>query len=92
MKKVKLTLGLLIIPFIGVSQSTSATNTQTGGQTRYLGFDNNFSLRTLTNGVTRMQINGITNAYGVNTSGFIGIGTNNPAAPLHIVDLGCCVQ
>lgn len=47
MKKIKLVLGLMILPFIGVSQSTTATNTQTGGQTRYLGFDNNFPLRTV---------------------------------------------
>ena len=86
MKKVKLTLGLLIIPFIGVSQSTSATNTQTGGQTRYLGFDNNFSLRTLTNGVNRMLLAGGNMS---NNAGRLALGNNlpnsfSPANRLHL--------
>jgi len=65
MKKVKLALGLMILPFIGVSQSTTATNNQNIGQTRYLGFDNNFPLRTVTAGVNRTKLNGNVN-YTVN--------------------------
>ncbi len=101
MKKLKLALGLMILPFIGVSQSTTATNNQNGGQTRYLGFDNNFSLRTVTNGVTRIRLNGslvsnITGYTANDVSGYMGLGSGgfasvdgwfNANAPLTLLQL-----
>lgn len=79
MKKIKLVLGLMILPFIGVSQSTTATNNQNIGQTRYLGFDNNFPLRTVTNGVNRTKLNGTftTSANQYDIDGYTTFGNTN---------------
>ncbi len=74
---------------IALSQSTFNNNVFLNG--RYLGWDFSNGANPLfikTNNQVRMQINGITTAFGDNTSGFIGIGTYNPAAPIHIVGAG----
>ncbi len=68
------------------AQSSTSSNWQNVGQTNFIGYINNFPLLIKTNNTTRMHINGNgTVAAGVFTDGFIGIGTNNPISPLHIV-------
>ncbi len=67
------------------AQSTNATNAW--NNSRFLGWDgsnNNNPLTIRTNNITRMHINGNMTGYGVNTSGFIGVGMSNPGAPVHI--------
>jgi hypothetical protein len=86
MKKIFFTTFGVVMYFWSVAQSTTQQNNQIGNQSRYLGWENNFGLRIATNNQTRMWLNSDgTFASGVNTSGFIGIGTTNPIAPLHII-------
>lgn len=71
------------------AQSTTAFNSYAAG--RYLGFDGSNGTNPLTiqtNAVVRMRINGLAAGYGVNTSGFVGMGTAVPASPMHIVGSG----
>ncbi|MDD2982367.1 MAG: tail fiber domain-containing protein [Crocinitomicaceae bacterium] len=75
---------------MGVNYSAFCQNWLTNGNNvtagQFLGSINNQPLLFRTANVNRMHINGngiITN--GANASGFIGIGTNVPSAPLHIV-------
>jgi len=71
----------LVVVNQALSQGGAGTNAFNGG---YLGW-NTFSganpLTIRTNNVTRMHINGNIGT----TSGFIGIGTTNPQAPMHIL-------
>jgi len=70
-------------------QSTNTGNTFAPGE--FLGWDafnGTNPLLIKTNDVTRMRINGIAAGYGVNTSGFVGMGTTVPASPMHIVGSG----
>lgn len=71
----------------GISQTYWLSNgsLNNGSFGNNLGTFNNYPINIYTNSTQRMRINGAASGYGVNTSGFIGIGTNNPAAPLHIV-------
>lgn len=68
------------------SQATSATNGWMAPN--FLGFNNTNGANPLeirVNGITRMHFNGTGTGYGVNTWGFIGVGTSSPASPLHVV-------
>lgn len=80
MKKIKLMLGMSMLPFIGVCQSSSPNNVQNVPQTKYLGYSNNYPLYTKTNGVTRTKLNGslIYNINGFNEvrSGYFLLGNN----------------
>ncbi len=70
------------------TNNSPANNFYSGG---FLGWTNTNGANPLlikTNNITRMHFNGSTGGYGVNTSGFIGIGTSTPAAPLHIFGSG----
>jgi hypothetical protein len=91
MKKLKLALGLMILPFIGLSQSTAATNNQNVLQTRYLGFDNNFPLRTVTAGITRTILMGTAPAGSISGALGLGAGLNTPLAKLHVQDFATTV-
>jgi hypothetical protein len=71
------------------AQATEINNNYSNN--RYLGYNGSNGANPLlfkTNGITRMQMNGFVSAYGLSTAGFIGIGTSNPAAPLHIEGKG----
>ncbi len=86
-------VGLLMSTNIN-AQSTDAGatgNTWTATPDKFLGFNasngtNPLTIRT--NNIVRMRINGIAAGYGVNTSGFVGMGTTVPAAPMHVVGSG----
>jgi hypothetical protein len=56
-------------------------NNNTNPTINYLGTSNNFGLSIRTNGLERIRINENTGF----TSGFVGIGTNNPLFQLHVV-------
>ena len=74
--------------FTQATNNSPANNFYSGG---FLGWTNTNGANPLlikTNNITRMHFNGSTAGYGVITSGFIGIGTSNPAAPLHIIGSG----
>lgn len=86
---------LISLLFFGVTVIVNAQASAPVGNgwlaTKYLGFDATNGANPLlikTNNITRMHFNGSTAGYGVITSGFIGIGTSNPAAPLHIIGSG----
>lgn len=71
------------------AQATEINNNYSNN--RYLGYNGTNGANPLlfkTNGMTHMQMNGLVSAYGLSTAGFIGIGTSNPAAPLHIEGKG----
>ena len=77
-KKITMLLGLTALPLMGLSQSTTATNFQTGN--RFIGFNNNFPLSIRTNGIQRTKLNGSLN-YNINgfngvRSGYFLIGNN----------------
>lgn len=81
MKKQFLICFCVLATTMAYSQSTAATNNYLG--TRFLGWDTGNGANPLeirTNNITRMHINGNTGL----TSGFIGIGTSTPLAPLHV--------
>ena len=70
------------------TNNSPANNFYSGG---FLGWTNTNGANPLlikTNNITRMHFNGQTAGYGVNTSGFVGIGISTPAAPLHIFGSG----
>ncbi len=70
------------------SQSTNGTGANSYLSGRHLGFDISNGTNPLeikVNGITRMHFNGTGTGYGVNTWGFIGVGTSSPASPLHVV-------
>lgn len=89
MKKIKLLFGLMVFPFISMSQSTTSLNSQDVGESRYVGFSNNYPLYTRTNarnrmklnqslGATQYPVNGFsTTAQGVNRTGYLLIGRDN---------------
>lgn len=51
MKQTIKIIGLMLIPYISLGQSTAPSNLQTGN--RFIGFTNNFPLQVRTNGITR---------------------------------------
>ena len=75
----------LITSSSAISQATNAGPTGNNWSApRFLGFNGSNTTNPLTirtNDITRMHINGSTGL----TAGFIGIGTTNPLAPMHIV-------
>lgn len=87
MKIKYLIFGALILGFSKLdAQTTALGNNYLSG--RYLGFDGTNGTNPLeirVNGITRMHFNGTGTGYGVNTWGFIGVGTSSPASPLHVV-------
>lgn len=83
-----LLLILLYQPNQSHAQATGNNNYQIGHFLGYNGTNSANPLLFKTNGITRMQMNGFVSAYGLSTAGFIGIGTSNPAAPLHIEGKG----
>lgn len=89
MKTTIINLGVLIVSLI-ISTLLHAqpdwnTTGNTIGATDYFGTNNNFALKTYTNGVQRMRINANTGA----TAGFVGINTVNPLFRLHVQGSGC---
>jgi hypothetical protein len=88
--KILFIIGFIQINYVNIhSQSSNGTNTNQYFQNRFIGWDNSNGINPLTirtNNITRMHINGtgvFTN--GGNASGFIGIGTNQPSSPLHVI-------
>lgn len=86
---------LLLLLILMVSKQKPILAQATGNNTYvnnhflgYNGSNGNKPLLFKNNGITHMWMNGYINAYGVNTLGFIGIGTSTPAAPLHIQGRG----
>jgi hypothetical protein len=91
----------LLLNGFSFGQSTTATNAQNGGQTRFLGYTNNFPLYTRTNNITRIRLNGdqSTNIDGtglISRNGYMGLGTftvgganywgaNSPFSQLHLI-------
>jgi hypothetical protein len=93
MKKQLIFVGIILLfHHFAQSQATNgatSNNNYFGGN--YLGWDGSNGANPLlikTNNITRLHINGSTAGYGVNTSGFMGLGISAPAAPLHIVGQG----
>jgi hypothetical protein len=77
-------IALIAFSSSAFSQSSTANNNQNAGQTKFIGFNNNFPLRIHTNGTQRMHINqnrnsaigGILGGFNVVTDGYVGIGPN----------------
>ncbi len=84
MKRKFLTLAVLLGSTSVFAQGPWFTNGNIITPANWLGSQNNQPLNFRTNNIQRMKINGTTTFAGVNTTGFIGIATNNPLAPLTI--------